>query len=88
MLGSIFRSSSRVGANCLVVSGGRTLSISQQPQKHDAFVSVISAELEKIKQAGTYKSERIITSPQNAHIQVVGTKGMYFLLTEKLYNKP
>jgi len=39
---------------------------------NEAFVSRIAAELENIKQAGLYKSERVITSAQGAEITVNG----------------
>jgi glycine C-acetyltransferase len=40
----------------------------------DAFLSHISAELDALKSAGLYKSERIITSMQSAEIEVTGGK--------------
>ena len=39
-----------------------------------AFLSHISTELEALKSAGLYKSERVITSTQSAEIEVVGGK--------------
>src|SRR5215813_12467588 len=38
----------------------------------DAFVSHISTELEALKAAGLYKSERVISSMQSAEIEVAG----------------
>ena len=38
----------------------------------DAFLSHLSSELEGLKSAGLYKSERVITSPQSAAIEVGG----------------
>ena len=35
-----------------------------------AFSAHIEAELAAVKQAGLYKAERVITSPQGAHIAV------------------
>ena len=42
------------------------------------FVERISAELDEIRAAGLYKSERIITSPQGAEIEVSGKKVLNF----------
>jgi len=42
------------------------------------FVERISAELDEIRAAGLYKSERIITSPQGAEIEVNGKKVLNF----------
>lgn len=42
------------------------------------FVDRIGAELEEIKTAGLYKTERIITSPQGAEIAVNGKKVLNF----------
>ena len=39
-----------------------------------ALTAVASAELDAIRTAGTYKGERVITSPQGAHIVVAGGK--------------
>lgn len=36
---------------------------------------ILSTQLEDIKAAGTYKSERVITSPQRTAIEVLGSKG-------------
>lgn len=41
---------------------------------NSTFVSRISTELEEIKTAGLFKSERIITSAQGAEIIVNGKK--------------
>jgi glycine C-acetyltransferase len=38
----------------------------------DAFLSHLSSELDGLKAAGLYKSERVITSPQSAEIEVGG----------------
>ena len=43
-----------------------------------AFLSHIDAELEALKTAGLYKSERIITSTQSAQIEVGGEKVLNF----------
>lgn len=59
-----------------MVASARCFSGSSRPQKHDEFVSVISAELEKIRAAGTFKTERVITSPQRSHISVAGYSSM------------
>ena len=40
----------------------------------EAFLSHISTELEALKAAGLYKSERVITSMQSAEIEVEGGK--------------
>ncbi|MBL7700114.1 MAG: glycine C-acetyltransferase [Chitinophagaceae bacterium] len=42
------------------------------------FVERIASELEEIKAAGLYKSERVITSPQGAEITVNGKKVLNF----------
>ncbi|KAF9985687.1 hypothetical protein BGZ75_002655, partial [Mortierella antarctica] len=39
------------------------------------FNQVLRTEIESIKAAGTYKSERIIVSPQNSSIRVAGKDG-------------
>ncbi|XP_078286485.1 2-amino-3-ketobutyrate coenzyme A ligase, mitochondrial [Rhinoraja longicauda] len=39
------------------------------------FNAVLEAELERIREAGTWKNERIITSRQGAHINVQGSEG-------------
>ncbi|QDV30959.1 2-amino-3-ketobutyrate coenzyme A ligase [Planctopirus ephydatiae] len=38
------------------------------------FLEHISGQLDQIRSAGTYKSERVITTPQNSTIQVAGGK--------------
>lgn len=38
------------------------------------FRSLLKAQLNDIKAAGTYKSERVITSPQRTEINVQGTQ--------------
>ena len=38
------------------------------------FKEFLSAELESIREAGLYKSERVICSPQSAEIEVGGKK--------------
>jgi glycine C-acetyltransferase len=43
-----------------------------------AFLSHLDAELEGLKSAGLYKSERVITSPQSAEIAVGGRKLLNF----------
>lgn len=45
---------------------------------NEKFVERIQAELEEIKQAGLYKKERIISSPQGAEIQVGETTVLNF----------
>jgi glycine C-acetyltransferase len=42
---------------------------------NEKFVKRIAAELEEIREAGLYKTERIITTPQGAEIEVTGAKG-------------
>ena len=42
------------------------------------FVERISAELDEIRAAGLYKSERVITSAQGAEIEENGKKGLNF----------
>lgn len=42
---------------------------------NEKFVKRIAAELQEIREAGLYKTERIITSPQGAEIEVTGAKG-------------
>jgi glycine C-acetyltransferase len=37
---------------------------------HNEFIQYLNDELDSIRAAGLYKSERIITTPQNAHISV------------------
>jgi len=39
-----------------------------------AFTDHLKSELAGLKQAGLYKAERVITSPQSAHIEVAGGK--------------
>ncbi len=39
---------------------------------YDRMKEVVTAELDAIREAGLYKNERIITSPQRADIQVQG----------------
>lgn len=45
---------------------------------NEAFVARVGKELEGIKEAGLYKSERIITSPQGAEIEVNGKTVLNF----------
>ena len=45
---------------------------------NSSFVKRIAAELEEIKAAGLFKTERIITSPQGAEIEVNGRKVLNF----------
>ena len=42
---------------------------------NEKFVKRIAAELQEIREAGLYKTERIITTPQGAEIEVTGAKG-------------
>ncbi len=42
---------------------------------YGSFQSHLQQQLDAIREAGLYKSERIIESPQDAHIQVGGTDG-------------
>ncbi|RYG41482.1 MAG: glycine C-acetyltransferase, partial [Chitinophagaceae bacterium] len=42
------------------------------------FVDRISSELDEVKKAGLYKTERVITSPQGAEITVNGKKVLNF----------
>ena len=44
----------------------------------NAFLSHLSVELEALKSAGLYKSERVITSTQSAEIEVGGDKVLNF----------
>ncbi|MER8583267.1 glycine C-acetyltransferase, partial [Mesorhizobium sp. M1423] len=44
----------------------------------EAFLSHIDSELEGLKSAGLYKSERVITSTQSAEIEVGGEKVLNF----------
>ncbi|HEY6631544.1 MAG TPA: glycine C-acetyltransferase [Rhizobiaceae bacterium] len=44
----------------------------------DTFLNHISSELEELKSAGLYKSERVISSPQSAKIEVSGRKLLNF----------
>lgn len=44
----------------------------------NAFLSHLSTELDGLKAAGLYKSERVITSPQSAEIEVSGQKLLNF----------
>jgi glycine C-acetyltransferase len=44
----------------------------------DTFLSHLSSELEGLKAAGLYKSERVITSPQSARIEVGGHRLLNF----------
>jgi glycine C-acetyltransferase len=41
---------------------------------NEKFVKRIAAELEEIREAGLYKTERIITTPQGAEIEVTGAR--------------
>lgn len=50
----------------------RALSGSASSSKADAFLEVFQKELEGIRAAGTYKNERVITSPQSNRITVAG----------------
>lgn len=43
---------------------------------YQPFQEHLRKQLEEIRAAGTYKSERVITSPQDAHIQVTGGKSV------------
>ncbi|RUU50087.1 glycine C-acetyltransferase, partial [Mesorhizobium sp. M2C.T.Ca.TU.002.02.1.1] len=43
-----------------------------------AFLSHIDSELEGLKSAGLYKSERVISSMQSAEIEVTGQKVLNF----------
>ena len=43
-----------------------------------AFLNHLSSELEGLKSAGLYKSERVIASPQSAEIEVGGRKLLNF----------
>src|ERR1700754_4588088 len=45
---------------------------------NSSFVKRIAAELEEIKAAGLFKSERVIASPQGAEIEVNGKKVLNF----------
>ncbi len=45
---------------------------------NNAFLSHLSTELDGLKSAGLYKSERVITSPQSAEIEVSGQKLLNF----------
>ena len=44
----------------------------------NAFLNHLSSELEGLKSAGLYKSERVIASPQSAEIEVSGRKLLNF----------
>lgn len=39
------------------------------------FTQILKTEIDSIKAAGTYKSERVIVSPQNSAIHVAGKDG-------------
>lgn len=43
---------------------------------YQPFQEHLRKQLEEIRAAGTYKAERVITSPQDAHIQVTGGKSV------------
>ena len=43
---------------------------------YNAFKSHLTKELQDIKDAGLYKNERLITTPQKAGINVAGTEGV------------
>lgn len=43
---------------------------------NDTFYNKLSSQLNALKSAGLYKEERIITSPQSAHIRLQGGKGV------------
>ena len=45
---------------------------------NESFITRVGAELEEIKAAGLYKTERVITSDQGAEIEVGGTKVLNF----------
>ena len=49
---------------------------------YNAFKSHLTKELQDIKDAGLYKNERLITTPQKAGINVAGTEG------EVLFEQP
>ena len=42
---------------------------------NDAYHHHLRAQLDAIRAAGTYKAERVITTPQDAHIKVAGASG-------------
>ncbi|MDR1499733.1 MAG: glycine C-acetyltransferase, partial [Tannerellaceae bacterium] len=52
---------------------------------HENFKDFISGELKSIKEAGLYKAERIILTPQGASIGAAGTKGNLINLCSNNY---
>src|SRR5579872_6988464 len=48
------------------------------PSMNSLFVDRIAAELEEIKASGLFKTERVISSPQGAEIEVAGRKVLNF----------
>src|SRR6201991_1737117 len=52
--------------------------LKKQSSMNSSFVKRIAAELEEIKAAGLFKSERVISSPQGAEIMVNGKKVLNF----------
>ncbi len=44
----------------------------------EAFLSHLASEIDGLKSAGLYKSERVITSTQSAEIEVAGRKVLNF----------
>lgn len=58
-------------------SSKRTITSSTRAlnKAQDNFTKVLREEIDSIKAAGTYKSERIIISPQNSSIRVAGKDG-------------
>lgn len=60
-----------------LVRGSASLGRAQSSVAH--LRSILKGELESIKEAGTWKKERIITSKQGAHITVEGSStGIWF----------
>ncbi|KAG0086446.1 hypothetical protein BGZ93_000114, partial [Podila epicladia] len=58
-------------------SSKRTITSSTRAlnKAQDNFTKVLREEIDSIKAAGTYKSERVIISPQNSAIRVAGKDG-------------
>lgn len=66
-------------ARRLIASPSTTRSITSSTRSlnkaQDNFTKVLREEIDSIKAAGTYKSERVIVSPQNSSIRVAGKDG-------------
>ncbi len=63
---------------CLVPRDSRPIPIRGTDPMSSAFLTHLSSELDGLKEAGLYKSERIITTSQSAEIEVSGKRLLNF----------